>query len=247
MRGFSGAAGRYQRGRPDYPQELLAWLREAIVLGPRKTAVDLGAGTGKFTKLLISTGADVIAIDPVDAMLDELAAAVPGVKRAAGAAEAIPAIGASVDAVLCAQSFHWFSTAAALEEIHRVLRPTGKLGLVWNVRDERVDWIAAVNKIITPYEGDTPRFQTGDWRRAFDGKFFTDLVETRFSYRHVGTAQEVVVDRFMSVSFIACLPADERAEIAERLVSLTTTHSDLKGRDMIEVPYHTHAFHSSKK
>jgi SAM-dependent methyltransferase len=245
--GYSEGAGAYERGRPDYPRELLSWLRHSLRLGQGRGALDLGAGTGKFTRLLLETGAEVIAVEPVDAMRDALSAALPGVDVRPGTAQTIPAETASVDAVVCAQSFHWFARGEAVTEIHRVLRPGGRLGLVWNVRDETINWVAATTRMLRPYEGNAPRFHTGEWRQPFDGRLFTDLVETRFSYRHIGAAQEVIVDRFMSVSFIAALPPDQKAKIAAKLDTLIATHAGVKGRDIIEMPYLTRAFHCARK
>ncbi len=180
-------------------------------------------------------------------MRAELAAALPGVTSAAGTAQHIPVASESVDAVLCAQSFHWFANTAALQEIHRVLRPGAMLGLVWNVRDESVDWVAATTRLIAPYEGDAPRFHTGAWRMPFDGTLFGDLIETQFKHRHVGPTREVVLDRVMSVSFIAALASDEKAKIAGKLEVLMATHPDLKGRPMIEMPYRTRAFYCTRR
>jgi len=137
--GFGAAAQTYGRGRPDYPDEIVGWLRQSLEMGPGKTAIDLGAGTGKFTKVLIQTQATVIAVEPVDAMRAELAKDLPGVRTLDGTAQSMTFGDAMCDAVVCAQAFHWFATEAVLAEIHRVLRPGGKLGLVWNVRDESVD------------------------------------------------------------------------------------------------------------
>ncbi len=120
--------------------------------------MDLGAGTGKFTRLLARTGARVVAVEPVDAMRAQLAEALPQVQALAGSAQSIPLANGFADALVCAQAFHWFATVEALEEMRRVLTAEGRLGLVWNVRDESLDWVAEITRIITPYEGDAPRF-----------------------------------------------------------------------------------------
>jgi SAM-dependent methyltransferase len=240
--GFGNAAQTYARGRPDYPPELLPWLHQELALGPGKTAVDLGAGTGKFTKLLLQTGATVIAVEPVDAMRTEFAAALPEVRATTGTAQAMNLPDAISDAVLCAQAFHWFATEEALAEIHRVLKPGGKLGLVWNVRDESVDWVAAITRIIAPYEGNTPRYYKNEWRRPFKVPLFSELRETHFPYQHVGTPQQVIVDRFLSVSVIAALPDTERSNIAQQLAELIASHPHLKDRETIAFPYQTHAY-----
>ena len=166
-KGFGHGADTYVRGRPDFPAAALDWLRDDLGLRGGKTAVDLGAGTGKFTRLLVETGATVIAVDPVAAMLDRLKRDLPGVTALQAQAQHIPLPDAVADAVVCAQSFHWFATAESLAEIRRVLKPGGALGLIWNVRDPSVDWVARLTRIMAPYEGDAPRYDLGEWRAAF--------------------------------------------------------------------------------
>ena len=240
--GFGMEAKTYARGRPEYPASLLPWLKQEIGLAPGKSVIDLGSGTGKFSTLLVQSGARVLAVEPVAAMREQFARKFPTLTQYEGTAQAMPLETASVDAVLCAQAFHWFATEAALAEIHRVLRPGGKLGLVWNVRDESVDWVAAITKIITPYEGDAPRFHKGDWRKAFGGGLFGDLAQTSFTYQHQGTAQEVIMDRFLSVSFIAILPPAQKANVENQLRALISSHPELGARPSIDFPYRTQAY-----
>ena len=245
QQGFSAEAQTYARGRPEYPADVLPWLTDVVKLGPGKRVIDLGAGTGKFTRLLLQTGADVTAVEPVDAMRAQLVQRLPAVTALAGGAEAMPLRTASVDAVLCAQAFHWFATEAALADIYRVLKPGGKLGLIWNVRDESVDWVAAITAIITPYEGDAPRFYKGDWRKPFAapaGQHFTALEQSNFAYQHVGSAREVILDRFMSVSFIAALAANDKATVFAQLNELVASHLALRNQDKIAFPYRTEAY-----
>ncbi|WP_248751733.1 class I SAM-dependent methyltransferase [Pseudomonas sp. MWU15-20650] len=240
--GFSTQAVTYAQGRPDYPRQLTGWLADALHINAQSTVIDLGAGTGKFTRLLSTLAPTLIAVEPVAAMGAQLTKLLPDVRLVDGTAESIPLPSASADAVVCAQAFHWFSTRAALADIHRVLKPGGRLGLVWNVRDESVDWVAAITQIITPYEGDTPRFHTGRWREAFTGEYFSDPKMICFPYSHVGSPQEVIMDRFLSVSFIAALPASEKARVTEQLRRLIDTHPALKGRDTVAFPYQTQAY-----
>jgi ubiquinone/menaquinone biosynthesis C-methylase UbiE len=241
QQGFSQGAAAYARGRPDYPRTLLPWLASELGLRPGVDVLDLGAGTGKFTRLLCDSGARVLALEPVDAMRAELTAALPAVHALAGTAEAIPLANASVEAVVCAQSFHWFANAAALAEIHRVLKPRGRLGLVWNVRDETVDWVAALTELMRPYEHGAPRFRSGEWRRALAAAAFGELHESSFAYQHAGSAQTVIIDRTLSVSFIAALPAAARAEVAAHLTALIDAHPELN-QARIAFPYCTQAF-----
>ena len=209
--GFSANAGAYVAGRPDYPQGIIDWLREDIHLGPGKAVLDLGAGTGKFPPPLRATGATLTAVEPALAMLQQLIDAHPDVAAMPGTAERIPLPDASIDAIVCAQSFHWFARRAALVEMRRALKIGGVLGLVWNVRDESVDWVAALTRVVAPYEGDTPRFSSDRWRDVFPADGFSPIEERRFAHEHVGSPERVIVDRVLSTSFIAALAADEQA------------------------------------
>jgi len=242
QQGFSTQAVTYAQGRPDYPRQLTGWLAGTLRISAQSSVIDLGAGTGKFTRLLSALAPTLIAVEPVAAMGAQLTRLMPDVRLLNGTAESIPLPAASADAVVCAQAFHWFSTEAALAEIHRVLKPDGRLGLVWNVRDESVDWVAAITDIITPYEGDTPRFHTGRWRDAFSGKYFSQPEVTCFPYSHVGSPQEVIMDRFLSVSFIAALDDEPKARVTAQLQALIDTHPALKGRDTVAFPYQTQAY-----
>ena len=162
--GFTAGAAAYVAGRPEYPPQIEDWLRTDLGLGKGKTALDLGAGTGKFSSRLVATGATVIAVEPVQAMLDELIRQYPEIEARSGSAQAIPLEDASVDGVVCAQSFHWFAAPESLKEVRRVLKPGGAFGLIWNLRDDGVPWVAALTRIMQPFAGDAPRFHSQKWR-----------------------------------------------------------------------------------
>ncbi|MDO5288089.1 MAG: class I SAM-dependent methyltransferase [Pseudomonadota bacterium] len=239
--GFSQQAGAYARGRPDYPQALAAWLRDALGLGPGQQVGDVGAGTGKFTAQLLHTGASVVAVEPLDAMRGRIAPH-ERLRVQAGTAEATGLASASLDALVCAQAFHWFASRAALDEFARVLKPGAPLVLVWNVRDASVDWVAELMRIITPHEGDAPRFESGAWRQAFPHPAFGPLQETVFAHVHEGPPEQVIMDRFISVSFIAALPASVQAQVRQQLQQLIDTHPALRGQQVLRFPYQTRVF-----
>jgi SAM-dependent methyltransferase len=131
--GFSRGATAYERVRPAYPGTAVAYLIQACGLKTGTTVLDLAAGTGKLTQLLVASGAHVVAVEPVAAMRQLIPTEAIDVLD--GSAEAIPLQTASTDAVVVAQAFHWFDTDAALAEIHRVLCPDGCLSIVRNQRD----------------------------------------------------------------------------------------------------------------
>ncbi|WP_219215776.1 class I SAM-dependent methyltransferase [Variovorax boronicumulans] len=245
--GYLTAADSYVRGRPDYPPEITAWLRDTLGLTAGKTVVDLGAGTGKFTPRLVATGAKVIAVEPVAPMLARLSDALPQVEALSGTATAMSLPDASVDAVVCAQAFHWFATAEALSEIRRVLKPGGQLGLVWNMRDARLDWVAQLDRIVNQAEGDAPRYYTGAWRKVFPAAGFGPLQEQHFSHGHHGAVEDVILHRVRSTSFIAALAAPERAKIEDQVRALIAATPALRGKESLTVPYTTAAFNAVKR
>jgi SAM-dependent methyltransferase len=238
-KGFRAGAATYVEGRPDYPPEIENWLIHDLGLSDGKTALDLAAGTGKFSPRLLATGATVIAVDPVSAMLEQLIRQYPQIDARIGSAQQIPLGDASLDAVVCAQSFHWFSTPEALQEIRRVLKPGGALGLVWNVRDDTVPWVAALTRIMKPFEGDAPRFHSQKWRDVFPAPGFTELREKRFPHSHTGPPQKVIVDRVLSVSFMAALPIEEREHVKSQLREVIAAYPELAGKAEVTFPYQT--------
>ena len=245
-RGYAKSVQAFVRGRPEYPEALVGWLRQGIGLAPGKVALDLGAGTGKLTKRLVATGARVIAVEPVPEMLAALSAALPQVEAHRASAAELPLPDRSVDAVVCAQAFHWFASAAALDEIHRVLKPGGWLGLIWNVQDERIDWVARLAVIISPYEAGVPRYRHGEWRHHFPHAGFGPLEELHFPHVHRGPAEEVIVERILSVSFIAALPREDHDRVAAELRALVASHPELRGKKEVTLPYVTTVFASRR-
>lgn len=145
---FGAAADHYEAARPDYPFDAVAWMLEKLPHGSRRIA-DVGAGTGKLTRVLVEApGAEVVAIDPDATMLAKLRVTVPAVPTFVGTAESLPLPDASVDAIVLGQAWHWVDVAAASAEIGRALRAGGTLGLIWNSRDNRVDWVRRLTEVM---------------------------------------------------------------------------------------------------
>jgi ubiquinone/menaquinone biosynthesis C-methylase UbiE len=139
--GFGSGADAYEQGRPSYPPDAVQWLEDALAVGPGTRLVDLAAGTGKLTRLFAPSGAWIVAVEPVEGMRRVLHRTQPDVAALAGTAEALPLAAGSVDAVTVAQAFHWFDAEAAFAELARVLRPGGRVGLIWNARDRHLGWV----------------------------------------------------------------------------------------------------------
>jgi SAM-dependent methyltransferase len=142
---FGAAAAAYAEHRPDYAEAAVRWA-----IGPAQRVLDLGAGTGKLTAALVRLGMDVVAVEPDPAMLAALHAALPTVPAVQGTAEAIPLADSSVDAVVAGNALHWFAMDVAGPEITRVLAPGGVLAGLWNVVDDRVEWVAELARVSGP-------------------------------------------------------------------------------------------------
>jgi len=220
QRGFQAGAAAYERGRPGYPREAIEWLVRQLSLAPERTVLDIGAGTGKLTRELVATGAQVVAIEPVPAMREQLERAVAAARAVDGTAEALPVGDESVDAITVAQAFHWFDVPRALAEFHRVLRPAGRFVLIWNRRNLDQPLHREISAIIEPYHGDTPRHQRGAWRPPLDSSaLYTPVAELEVPYEQELDI-EGVVDRVGSTSFIAALPEPEREDVLGRVRAL---------------------------
>jgi SAM-dependent methyltransferase len=240
--GFQTDVERYERGRPSYPPEAVEFLVNALGIGPGCTLVDLGAGTGKFTRLIADRGAELIAVEPVEAMRSKLAELVPTARVLDGTAERIPLGDGSVDAVLAAQAFHWFDGSRALPEIHRVLRAEGRLAMIWNVRDEAVEWVERLTAILDTLADDVPRYRTGGWRRAFERTELFGPLYRWVAYHVHRVDQEGLLDRVASVSYIAAAPEPDRERVLAQVRELLDTAPGSRAGDAIALPYRTEVY-----
>ena len=233
-RAFGAAAEKYERARPTYPAEALDWIAEAAQLNAGDTVVDVGAGTGKLTRLLVARGYDVVAVEPIDGMRAVLAERVPQARVVAGTAEAIPVPDASARAVTAAQAFHWFDPERAEPEIARVLEPDGTLVIVANVRDKEDELQARLEELMSRYRGDYPN---KNWPDTWTDEHPLFVPEYReFRHEHL-LDTETFVERVASVSWIASLPADEH-----RKVLAATRELVADAPEPIRMPYITQVF-----
>lgn len=232
-RSFGAAADAYERARPGYPDAAVEWL---VPEGARRV-LDLGAGTGKLTRSLAARGVEVVAVEPLAEMREQLGAALPEVRAVEGTAEAIPLEDDSVDAITVAQAWHWVDPERATAEAARVLRPGGTLGLIWNRRDERIDWVRRIGEVMgsqgaevidmdeveigAPF-GPTERFVT-DWERPMDVDLLVEMAASR--------------------SYVITATPKRRAEILDGIRVLVESDPHL-GTEF-DFPYRTYCFRAT--
>ena len=233
---FGSVAASYAVLRPAYPPELVPFLTGP---GTGRRVLDLGAGTGLLTELLVSAGHDVVAVDPSAAMLEQLAARLPDVRIVVAGAEALPLPAADVDLVTAAQAAHWFDPGPAAAEMARVLRPGGTVGLLWSLRDDRVPWVAALSAILAA-EG-VERFRPADVAGVVARELDAVVVpaESGFVQR---VSPEDVVAGLATRSYAAAMTGERRAAFLERVRVLIATHPDTRGREVVELAHVVSAF-----
>jgi ubiquinone/menaquinone biosynthesis C-methylase UbiE len=230
---FASIADAYERARPGYPEEAVRWLAG----DEPRDVVDLGAGTGKLTRTLVALGHRVTAIEPLAEMRAWLESVLPDVTALAGSAEALPLRDASADVVVCAQSFHWFDHTVALPEIARVLRPGGRLALVWNTRDEREPWVKRLSALI----GTETVGRADAHEPVAASGLFGPVERAEFACEQL-LDRDTLRDLVLSRSYCAKLDPAEREPVVAAVAAL---YDEVAGPDGLVLPYVTECFRSS--
>lgn len=245
--GFATAAELYQHARPSYPAEITRWLTDHIKLKADDRLLDLGAGTGKFLANLTQVSTQVYAAEPINEMLEQLRKQYPEVHSVQASSQQLPFPDHYFDAVLCAQSFHWFANRESLKEIHRVLKPKATLGLIWNQRDERVDWVKALADYIAQYEADTPRYHNQTWKKVFEQEALFHLVDLQtFDHYQSGRVDDVVCKRLLSTSFIAAMPKPQQQQLQRQFEQIVLDYTGKQPHDQVDFPYTSYAYFFEK-
>jgi len=230
-RSFGAVAEAYDRGRPSYPGEAVAWLAG----GDAKVVLELGAGTGKLTRELVDQGHAVFATEPDEAMLAVLRERVPEVSAKVATAEEIPANDRSVDVVVVAQAFHWFDHDVALPEIARILKPGGHLALVWNFFDQRIPWVRRLVNVVGEHSATSHSAS-----EALEGhELFEPVERTTFTFWQ-DVNRDTLVDIVASRSYVASLPEAEREAKLDAVRALYDDYG--RGHDGMQLPYVTECF-----
>jgi SAM-dependent methyltransferase len=233
-RSFDGVAETYQRARPSYPAAAVEWL---LGPAPGRRVVDLAAGTGKLTEVLVAAGADVVCVEPLPNMRAQLSAALPEVAVLDGSAEALPLADASADAVCVAQAYHWFDAERALAEIARVLVPVGVLGLLWNLRDDGVPWVRDLTVALRG-AGDVLTEARSIAERPVVHPAFGS-VERREIPNPVPFDRRRLREWASSTSRIAVLDTDGREAALAAVARVVDEHPDVRGRAEFDMPFVT--------
>ncbi|MBN9631381.1 MAG: class I SAM-dependent methyltransferase, partial [Actinobacteria bacterium] len=229
------AARVYDASRPDYPADAVAWLTDGVD-GP---VVDLGAGTGKLTHALVARGLEVVAVDPSPQMLEVLGERVPEAEARLGSGESLPLPDAGAGLVVAAQAWHWMDPTVALPEVARVLRPGGRLGLVWNDRDESIEWVRELGELMGSGEA-----VSGDEEDPAVGPPFGPL--ERIDVRWVqALTLDGLLDLARSRSYFITKDPDAQAAVIGSLRRLHAEHPDLAGAETIELPYVTRCYRAT--
>ena len=215
-RSFDRAAEEYDRGRPGWPEAVL----DVVPVEAGAAVLDLAAGTGKLTEVLVRRYARVVAVEPLDGMRALLERRVPAAEVLEGRAEAIPLGDGSLDAVFVAQAFHWFATDEAVAEIARVLRPGGVLALLWQEPSGRAPspLPEAYRRRLEELHESVPP-PAPDWRRVLARGAFGRL-ETATVEHEQASDRERVLAFAASVSWIAHRPDEERRRVLADLAAL---------------------------
>jgi SAM-dependent methyltransferase len=231
---FAEVAGAYERGRPEYAPAVAGAIAAELRIPPDAPVLDLAAGTGKLTRALLLAGMDVIAVEPQAPLRDVLAASVGSERVREGLAEAIPLPDRSVAAVTVADAFHWFDRPLALAEIQRVLRPGGGLAVISTVPDwGGASWAHEVGTLMAGLRPEHPHFDGPPWQDAVRAaRAWSQPREVR-----VTTLQPAQPERFVdylaSMSWVAAMPADWRADTLTRINALVRA-----GETPAELPVH---------
>jgi SAM-dependent methyltransferase len=238
-RAFGSRAEQYEEGRPGWPADTVAALVERFAA---RTVLDLAAGTGKLTRILVECADEVFAIEPVDGMRAVLEVRVPEARLLDGTAEAIPLPDASVDAVFVAEAFHWFDLDRAAVEIARVLRPGGVLVVLWNYLSRSLDWADEVYEALKAHRIEHAKGpDKTPWREAIEAVFGPLSVETA-EHDHV-TDRERIIAELSSHSSVGALPPDR----LEAALDACRAVLERRGIDRTAVPLRTTIYTAQKR
>ncbi|WP_326562179.1 class I SAM-dependent methyltransferase [Micromonospora sp. NBC_01796] len=238
---FGAAAETYDRFRPTYPVDALAWAVDAPA--PVRV-VDLAAGTGILTRQLLGLGHRVVPVEPDGGMRAQLAVATPGTTALAGSAESMPLPDGDADVVITGQAYHWFDRDRAHAEAARVLCPGGRFAPIWNSRDESVAWVAALSRLLADFAGRTSVDTAPDLTTFGDD--FEPLERAEFHHGTEHTA-DTLVGLVGTRSYYLTASEQRQHDLETAVRDLALHHPDLAGRDTFDLPYRTTVYRARRR
>jgi SAM-dependent methyltransferase len=240
---FSDRAEDYAQFRPTYPIAAITTMLENLGDSADRVAADIGAGTGISSRLLADQGVQVWAIEP-NAAMQKAATPHPRVTFRVGNAEQTGLPDQSVDLVTCFQAFHWFDPVKALPEMHRILKPTGRLAVVWNERDRTDPLTEAYSQIVRQISQRHPaEHRMVAQQPLIDCAEFCNLRHLTFSHHQI-LDWNGLLGRANSVSYIPKDPHSQQ-QLRDHLAALYTQWADAQG--LVHLAYHTEVFLAEPK
>ena len=249
---FGGVADLYERYRPGPTAAVVDWFLPDLV----DRAVDLGAGTGALTRLLVARAHDVVAVEPDDRMRAVLAAEVPRARVLAGRGEDIPVPDGSAEGVFASSSWHWMDPVPTLTEIHRVLVPGGVFGAVWTGPDPDGPFMQQARALVAEVgdrdaeganlagslaEGGAAGARTVDRLELPDGVPFGPVAAQTFVWDVALNADELI-GLLGTLSWIILMPDDERARMFDTARRLLAEFLGIEGETTVDVAYRAVAY-----
>ncbi|ORZ14059.1 S-adenosyl-L-methionine-dependent methyltransferase [Absidia repens] len=218
--GFQNGSDLYALSRPKYPLEAIEYIK--TIVPENSKILDLAAGTGIMTKLLVDAHYQVAAVEPVAGMRDQLRQTVPGVTVTDGTSWDTALPSESQDAIIIAQAFHWFDDLKTLQEMHRILKPNGKLLLIWNLECKKNSrWVQELRDLYEVYDAEVPQYRKNNWKKVWQTQDAQALFNTPLQYQHfdynMPTTRDNVFKRILSKSYIAVLPKEEQARLEKKV------------------------------
>ena len=253
-------ANLYEISRPSYPHESINFIVTYINNNTHNNnnnnnnnvkILDLAAGTGKFTRLLMPFFNDIVAVEPVPEMIKSFSNILPSIPIHQGTATNIPLKDSSVNVVVVAQAFHWFANKEAIKEIHRVLSPGGYFFLIWNMEDSGANWVKDLRDAYEQFDGIIPQYRLGSWKSVWEhdkdeSLFRLPLSHQSFDWNMPGNNKDMICNRVKSKSYVSCLDETIRNELLCKIERILDEHRLFDTKDAIDFPYVTDVYWTIK-
>ncbi|KAF8550295.1 S-adenosyl-L-methionine-dependent methyltransferase [Imleria badia] len=261
----TGTNELYDRARPSYPQDSVRFIKKAVEAAAPLNIIEIGAGTGLFTRALLADKDDetriasLKAIEPSAGMREAFKQRISHefVSISDGTFDNVPTVKSGwADLIIIAQAFHWcpnYNKACA--EFARILKPSGAVTFIWNLEDrDAAGWVAQIRDRIESHEVGTPQFRLGLWRQAFSTEAYKHNFkppEEREWVYPLDASEEICINRALSKSYISILPPDEKQSVIEDIKAIVAKGDGKvwidESKGVFDYPYKTLVVLARKK